>query len=288
MKLDAPFGEAVDLKVVRLDCSPTDNIRLVRRYKVQLRIIDQLVLHVLKNHVTTTSYKSFLAHKNDFSFTDEKTGNIVYSGLILLRKMLEVSKPETIVKVRHLEKQLDEITLWPEHENNVRQLTTRILTIRQEIHTKSRATSYTDQRFITNLFRALSSSPTEKFLLFVDQLKNQWIMEEITTSSDIIVKLDKMHKIMVTNGSWVTTNEKDTKILALTSSFQEIRKKVGELVKRISFAGEQKGGGGNQKKNGGGKGNATDGGAKTTKTLCPEWQVTKKGSTYIHEGTKYS
>ncbi len=248
-----------------------------------------MVLHVLKNHVTTTSYKSFLAHKNDFSFTDEKTGNIVYSGLILLRKMLEVSKPKTIVKVRHLEKQLDEITLWPEHENNnVCQLTTRMMTIRKEIHAKSGVTSYTDQRFITNLFRALSSSPTKKFLLFIDQLKNQWIMEEITTSSDIIVKLDKMHKIMVTNGSWVTTNEKDTKILALTSSFQEIRKKVGELVKRISFAGEQKGGGGNQKKNGGGKGNATDGDAKTTKTRCPEWQVTKKGSSLTNEGKKYS
>ena len=40
--------------------------------------------------------------------------------------------------------------------------------------------------------------------------------------------------------------------------------------------------------NSGGKGNATDGGAKTTKTRCPKWQVTKKGSTYIHEGTKYS
>jgi hypothetical protein len=88
MKLDAPFGEAIGRKVVRLDCSPTDNIGLVRRFKVQLRIIDQLILHVLKNHITTTSYKSFLAHKNDFSFTDEKTGNIVYSGLILLRKML--------------------------------------------------------------------------------------------------------------------------------------------------------------------------------------------------------
>ena len=50
MKLDAPFGEAVDQKVVRLDCSPTDNIGLVRRFKVQLRIIDQLILHVLKNH----------------------------------------------------------------------------------------------------------------------------------------------------------------------------------------------------------------------------------------------
>jgi len=85
----------------------------------------------------------------------------------------------------------------------------------------------------------------------------------------------------------VTTNEKDTKIVALTSSYQEIRKKFCELAKHVSFSGEQKGGGGNQQKNGGGKENATNRGAKTTKTRCPEWQVTKKSSTYIHEGTKY-
>ena len=47
MALDAPFGTAVDRTVVRLDCTPTDNIGLVRQYKVQLRIIDQLILHVL-------------------------------------------------------------------------------------------------------------------------------------------------------------------------------------------------------------------------------------------------
>jgi len=134
---------------------------------------------------------------------------------------------------------------------------------------------------------ALSSSPTEKFLLFVDQLKTQWIMEEITTSSAIIVKLDKMHKNMVADGSWVTTNEKDTKIVALTSSFQEIRKRVGELAKRVSFSGDNKSGG-DSKKNGGGKGNATDGGVKSTKTRCPEWQVTKKGSSLTHEGKKYT
>jgi hypothetical protein len=245
-----------------------------------------LVLHVLKNHITTTSYKSFLAHKHDFSFKDEKTGNVVYSGLILLRKMLEVSKPETIVEVRHLKKQLDEITLWPEHENNVRQLTTKMITILQEIHAKSGATSYTGQRFITNLFRALSSSPTEKFLLFVDQLKNQWIMEEIITSSDIIVKLNKMHKNMVADGTWVTTNEKDTKIVALTLSFQEISKHIDELAKRVSFSGDKNGG--VSKKNGGGKGNSPDGGVKSTKTRCPKWQVTKKGSSLTHEGKKYT
>jgi hypothetical protein len=59
------------------------------------------------------------------------------------------------------------------------------------------------------------------------------------------------------------------------------------LAKRVSFSGDQKSGG-NSKKNGGGKGNAIDGGAKSTKTHCPEWQVTKKGSSLTHEGKKYS
>ncbi len=43
-----------------------------------------------------------------------------------------------------------------------------------------------------------------------------------------------------------------------------------------------------RRKNGGGKGNATDGGVKPTKTCCPEWQVTKKGSSYTHKDEKYS
>ncbi len=191
----------------------------------------------MKNHLTLSSYKSFIAHKQDFSFKDEKTGNVVYSGLILLRKMLEVSKPVTTVEVHHLKKELNKINLWPTCENNICTLTTRMTNILQEIHAKLDAASYTDQRFITNIFCAVSSSPMEKFLYFVDGLKNDWIMEDIKTSSEIIVKLDKLYKNMVHDGTWINTNKKETKIVALTSFFQEIKKKVGELAKRVTFSG---------------------------------------------------
>ncbi len=103
-----------------------------------------------------------------------------------MRKMLDVCKPETIVEVHHLKKELDRIVLWPTHENKVRLLTTRMMTLLQEIHAKTRMHSYTDQRFITNLFRALETSPTKKFLSFVDQLKSSWIMEDIFLPSEII------------------------------------------------------------------------------------------------------
>ena len=281
MRLDTPFAPHLTRKVVSLDCNAAGNIGLVRRFKVQLRIIDQLVLNVLKNHITVSSYKSFLAHKVDFSFIEEKTGQPLYSGLILLRKMMDVCKPETIVEVRHLEQQLETITLWPGHENNVRLLTTKMMTILQEIHAKTGASSYTDQRFITNLFRAVSTSPTEKFQTFIDTLKSNWIMEEISDPAAIILKMDKMHRNMVADGTWSNTNEKDTKIVALTSALDTVKKRFGELAKKVGFSSDGKGEGGAKNNNGG------DGKKGGTQNRCPPWQKTKKGNTITQDGKKY-
>jgi hypothetical protein len=80
----------------------------------------------------------------------------------------------------------------------------------------------------------------------------------------------------------VNTNEKDTKIVALTSAIQDVKKKYGELAKKVSFEGGTKGG------SSGKNGNGSSAAAKQqTKTRCPEWQVTKKGNTIEHEGCKY-
>ena len=274
-------ADPASCKVVALDCNNNTNKGLVRRHKIQLCIVNQLILHVLKNHLTTSTYKSFLAHKHDFSFIDKISGNEIHSGLILMCKMLDVYKPKTIVEVRHLEKELNTIVIWPTHDNNVRLLTTRMMTLLQEIHAKTGSHSYTDQRFITNLFFALEASPTKIFLSFVDQLKSSWIMEDISLPSAIIAKLDKMHRNMVADGSWTTTNEKDTKIVALTTMVNDMKKKYGALAKKVSFQGDTTPG--NPKKNGGG----SQGDRKNqTKTRCPKWQVTKKGNTIKHKGRK--
>jgi hypothetical protein len=107
-------------------------------------------------------------------------------------------------------------------------------------------------------------------------------MEDITLPSNIIQKLDKMHCNMVADGSWLNTNEKDTKIMALTSAIQEVKKKYSELAKKVLFDGGPKGGSPNK------KGVASSAaGKQQMKTCCPKWQVTKKGNTIDHEGRKY-
>ncbi len=80
------------------------------------------------------------------------------------------------------------------------------MTVLEEIHAKTGKDSYTDQRFIINLFRALETSPTKKILAFVDQLKSQRIMEDILEPAEIIQKLNKTHRNMVTDGSLLNTN----------------------------------------------------------------------------------
>jgi hypothetical protein len=107
-------------------------------------------------------------------------------------------------------------------------------------------------------------------------------MEDISLPSEIIQKLDKMHRKMVADGSWLNTNKKDTKIVALTSAIQDVKKKYGELAKKVSFDGGTKGG------SSGKKGNSSSAAVKQqTKACCPKWQVTKKGTTIEHNGRKY-
>jgi hypothetical protein len=144
-QLDAPFASPDNCLVVAIDLNAPDNLRLVRRYKIQLRILDKLVLLTIRNHITQESFKTFLAHKHEFVFRDEKSASVVLSGLIHLRKIIKISKPETIVEVHHLEVKLDSIKLWPDMENNVRNLTSKMLQVLQEIHAKSGILSYTER-----------------------------------------------------------------------------------------------------------------------------------------------
>ena len=63
-------------------------------------------------------------------------------------------------------------------------------------------------------------------------------MEEISDPAAIILKLDKMHRNMVADGTWSNTNEKDTKIVALTSALDNVKKRFGELAKKVGFSSD--------------------------------------------------
>ena len=76
---------------------------------------------------------------------------------------------------------------------------------------------YTSRRFITPLFCAALTTPVERFETFVDGLKQQWIMEEITDEYAITKKMVKMAKNMMANKEWKTNLTKNKKVVALVA-----------------------------------------------------------------------
>lgn len=56
-------------------------------------------------------------------------------------------------------------------------------------------------------------------------------MEELNNKEDIILCLDKMHKNMVADGTRVNTNEKDTKVVALTTQLGDAKKRIADARK---------------------------------------------------------
>ncbi len=163
-RLDVPFAPPDNCLVFAINPNAADNLGLICHYKIQLCILNKLVLLTIRNHITQDSFKTFLAHKHKFAFCDKKSASDVLSGLILLRKIIEISKLETIVEVCHLEVKLDSIKLWPDMENNIRNLTSKMLQVLQEIHAKSDVLSYTECHFITNVFSVPASPPQPKKL----------------------------------------------------------------------------------------------------------------------------
>jgi hypothetical protein len=228
-RLDVPFVPPGDCLVVAIDPNAAVNLGLVHHYKIQLCILDKLVLLTIRNHITQDSFKTFLAHKHKFAFCDKKSASVVLSGIIFLCKIIEISKPKTIVQVHHLEVKLDSIKLWPDMENNVRILTSKMLQVLQEIHAESGVLSYTKRCFITNVFCTSLTSPTKKLVTFVDTLKSCWIMEIVTNQATILTSLDMMYKNMVADGTLVNSNDKDTKIVALTTQLKQATKKLNKL-----------------------------------------------------------
>ena len=135
------------------------------------------------------SFKSFVPYKTYFCFGDSITGALKYDGVIILRLCISTSKPDKIIDVRDLEMELEAITLHPGCKNNINKLISKMLTMYQEINSRTGKHSYTTRCFITNIFRATLTCPVDKYEASIDQLKQRWILEEITDEYNITKKM---------------------------------------------------------------------------------------------------
>ena len=60
-----------------------------------------------------------MPYKMSFDFVDRVTHMVKYDGKLLLRMMIEISKPDTVIDIRDIDLELDTITIHPGCDNDV-------------------------------------------------------------------------------------------------------------------------------------------------------------------------
>ena len=169
--------------------------------------------------------------------------------------------------------ELEAIKLHPGCNNDINKIIYKMLTVYQQIHSRTGKHSYTPCRFITNLFRATLTFPVKKYEAFIDQLKQRCIIEEITDEYDITNKMLKIDKNMTANGEWKMDTTKNQKIVALTTELVKMK----NILKNAEHI-----------LNTGSKGNR-NGTKKTTFKMIKVdnlWRVTKKSDTINRDVVK--
>ena len=66
----------------------------MNRQKIQLRQHSVIFHHLFKNAVSRSSYTSFFPDKNMYTYTNVVTGREIVGGLMLLKLMYAVIKPQ--------------------------------------------------------------------------------------------------------------------------------------------------------------------------------------------------
>ena len=109
------------------DINPNAEVNkgIVNHLMISVCILSVVVYMTFKNLVTLQSYKSFLAEKKSFCYTDEVTNRSVFCGIIILKLGIGVMNPELIVNAQDLEKRSEKMSLQ-KFGNDVRELTTNM------------------------------------------------------------------------------------------------------------------------------------------------------------------
>jgi len=217
----------------------------------------------------------FFIDKAQFLYTCEVTGRKVYCGVILLRLMLNVIKPVIYINMRDLVAQLEGLTLLS-CGNDVRELTTKMLELRQEIETQQGGdkSAMDDTRFISNLFRALNTMTNPDFKIIVKMKEVAHLEGTAGDAGTIIRCFNEAATNLIAENRWNETNDRKAKIITLTTKVKELESQRQRQPTRAQRERARRGGGANRG-GGGGRGN----GKPSSALRAPEWQITNVGPT---------
>ena len=197
------LSTSADMQIKAIDPNKVENVGLLNQHKIRLCCLSGTLHFILKNHVTLSSYNSFMPSIRICLYKDKVTGRQVICGLILVKMAMEVMKPQLVINHREKEKALEALTLL-DSDNNVCTFLTRMQDQHDKIDTLQKdGVKYDKQRFLAFMFEKLLETNRPDFQSEVKLARNQWVKNpSATDKNNVIARFINLYSTIKANGEW--------------------------------------------------------------------------------------
>ena len=167
-----------------------------------------------------------------FLWSDPMSGDIVKDGLTVLYLVFNKLRPNVRVDVYAELKVLKEKTHPTDFKYDMIKWLSTMQRKRNELNEKL-SNAYSLHDWLNDVLTIAQEVPNKKYAAKVDQIKQEWNLDEIVLTEDLLVrKRDKLYKN--NKQGWAEELSKHDQVLALTTTLESQGKEIEELKRQRS------------------------------------------------------
>lgn len=250
-----------------LTTTDATNLSLVNTQRMELRKADDMAFDFLRDCVDPVSFMRFQLRQDEFTFTHEADPTQIFrSGLKLLSMILGNVRPIAAVSVKHLQANLEAITLegcnynWSDYATNVTDALQQL---------DANNGTYCLRTVSTAIFTEAEGMDNKEWLAEVYANKRSYNKEE-STLPEVLAELTKKYTDMAADGTWGQISKEHEQIIALTTQVGTLKKSLAAASMKQPIPRKAK------------KDDPSPPPPEKKGFGAPSWQITRKGPTMKH------
>ena len=187
------------------------------------RVHSAVVAEIVKNGLTPSGWEDLMLYKDDFSFLDNITGELLYDGPTMIKIIFDKIDPDTLVGMESMKTQLETAKL-SNFNNDVAAMLTKMESIKKTL----KDNGHDPESYRRYIYNALLTAPNQVFTSYiqriVDDLQAGIGHFKDTTAEQIIQAARTKYNNMVEDKSWAKVDPRDAQLLALATEVETLRR----------------------------------------------------------------
>ena len=204
-----------------------------------MRVRSTLIRKAIEGRFCKKTLKNIRLYRRHYEWRNLTTGEVQQDGATMLKVLMDILKPSLKIGLKEYKNVITKAN-GKKYQNNVVEMLDAMEAAYDEI-TVTHGKTY--DSYMEELFRSLKTFPNWLFADYIIRIEDDWEADNTTGLDDIdefIIKVRTKFNNMVNSEKWDYVDPADAKIMALTTSLDDVKKQLEEEKAKNSMPKDKK------------------------------------------------